>query len=109
MADFESRKNFNSSFTGLITTSVIFCVLGGICLVGFETLRQLKRLPTLSFRSFRDEKKKQLRRDKRRKERRGRKLILKRTGAEKDLVDDDDDDEEEAEAEVAKTGDDQQR
>jgi hypothetical protein len=52
MADFAARKNFNSGFTGLITTSVIFAVIGATCLVGFETLRQLKRLPHVHFRGF---------------------------------------------------------
>ena len=107
MADFESRKNFNSSFTGLITTSVIFCVLGGLALIGFETLRQLKRLPHLSFRSFRQEKDKEKRRANRRNQRNGRKLnkvLIKRSGGEKDLAKDDDEEEEDAAA-TATTGD----
>ncbi|KDN44067.1 hypothetical protein K437DRAFT_274687 [Tilletiaria anomala UBC 951] len=54
MADFAARK-INPGFTGLISTSIIFFVIGGVCLVGFETLRQLKRLPRLHFRSFRNQ------------------------------------------------------
>ncbi|KAK0547677.1 hypothetical protein OC846_004765 [Tilletia horrida] len=42
----------NTTFLGLATTTAIFAAIGGVCLVGFETLRQLKRLPTTHFRSF---------------------------------------------------------
>lgn len=44
MADYKAR-NFNTAFSGLITTVVIMAVVGTCCLVGFETLRQMKRLP----------------------------------------------------------------
>lgn len=51
MADFHSR-NFNTSFSGLITTVIIMGAVGGACLVGFETLRQMKRLPGKRFVPF---------------------------------------------------------
>lgn len=52
MADFESRRGINTSFKGLSTTVGIFAVVGGICLVGFETMRQLRRLPRVAFVPF---------------------------------------------------------
>jgi hypothetical protein len=56
MADFESRRGINTSFKGLSTTVGIFAVVGGICLVGFETMRQLRRLPRVAFVPFRKRK-----------------------------------------------------
>ncbi|PWN50853.1 hypothetical protein IE53DRAFT_368546 [Violaceomyces palustris] len=51
MGDFQER-NFNTGFQGLVTTTAIFCAVGGTCLVGYETLRQLRRLPTVRFTKF---------------------------------------------------------
>lgn len=51
MADFEDR-NFNTAFTGLITTTGIFAVIGGACWIGFEVLRQMRRLPNTHFAKF---------------------------------------------------------
>ncbi len=54
MSDIQSR-NFNTGFRGLITTAAIFAAIGGVALIGFETLRQLKRLPHVHYRSLRAE------------------------------------------------------
>ncbi|KAK0535913.1 hypothetical protein OC834_001357 [Tilletia horrida] len=43
----------NTTFLGLATTTAIFAGIGGTCLIGFETMRQLKRLPHVHFRSLR--------------------------------------------------------
>lgn len=51
MVDYEGR-NFNTAFSGLITTVAIMGAVGGCCLIGFETLRQMKRLPRKRFVSF---------------------------------------------------------
>ncbi|MCO5590615.1 hypothetical protein L7F22_044586 [Adiantum nelumboides] len=51
MADYQSR-DVNVSFKGLTTTVAIFGVIGSICLIGFETLRQLRRLPKVGFVPF---------------------------------------------------------
>ncbi|CAO1636976.1 unnamed protein product [Sympodiomycopsis kandeliae] len=48
MVDYGER-NFNTDFSGLITTVIIMAVVGGVCLSGFETLRQMKRLPDRHF------------------------------------------------------------
>ncbi|PWN32848.1 uncharacterized protein FA14DRAFT_110789, partial [Meira miltonrushii] len=44
MADLYSR-NVNTKFSGLTTTVALFGVVGGLAIVGFETLRQMRRLP----------------------------------------------------------------
>ncbi|CAD6901065.1 unnamed protein product [Tilletia controversa] len=41
----------NTTFLGLATTTAIFAAIGGTCLIGFETMRQLRRLPTVHFAS----------------------------------------------------------
>lgn len=51
MADFESR-DVNTSFQGLTTTVALFAAIGAICLTGFEVMRQLRRLPKVSFVPF---------------------------------------------------------
>ncbi|CAO1613033.1 unnamed protein product [Parajaminaea phylloscopi] len=56
MADYKER-NFNTAFSGLTTTVIIMAVVGACCLIGFESLRQLKRLPRRRFVEFWKEKK----------------------------------------------------
>lgn len=51
MADADS-KHFNTSFQGLITTCVIFGVVGSISAITYESLRQLRRLPKTRFTKF---------------------------------------------------------
>lgn len=51
MADYASRY-VNTSFKGLSTTVGLFAIIGGICLIGFETMRQLRRLPQVAFVPF---------------------------------------------------------
>ncbi|UZJ54928.1 hypothetical protein CBS101457_004248 [Exobasidium rhododendri] len=55
MADYASRQ-VNTSFKGLTTTVAIFAAVGSICLIGFETMRQLRRLPKASFVPIRKQK-----------------------------------------------------
>jgi len=43
----------NTTFLGLATTTAIFAGIGGTCLVGFEVMRQLKRLPSVHFTTLR--------------------------------------------------------
>ncbi|KAE8222855.1 hypothetical protein CF319_g4016 [Tilletia indica] len=42
----------NTTFLGLATTTAIFAGIGGVCLIGFETMRQIKRLPNVQFASL---------------------------------------------------------
>ncbi|EPQ28682.1 uncharacterized protein PFL1_03985 [Pseudozyma flocculosa PF-1] len=51
MSDFEG-KNFNTGFQGLVTTAAIFAGVGGAAIIGYETLRQLRRLPKVEFVRF---------------------------------------------------------
>lgn len=51
MADINDR-NVNTAFTGLLTTVAIFGGVGAICLIGFETFRQFRRLPNVHFTRF---------------------------------------------------------
>ncbi|TKY85905.1 hypothetical protein EX895_005446 [Sporisorium graminicola] len=51
MADAD-RRTFNSSFQGLVSTCVIFAVVGGISAITYESLRQLRRLPRTRFTKF---------------------------------------------------------
>jgi len=51
MADYASR-DVNTSFKGLTTTVAVFAAIGSICLIGFETMRQLRRLPKVSLVPF---------------------------------------------------------
>ncbi|PWZ02394.1 hypothetical protein BCV70DRAFT_205050 [Testicularia cyperi] len=44
MGDLNNR-NFNTSFQGLVTTCAIFAGVGGAAAIGYETLRQYRRLP----------------------------------------------------------------
>ncbi|KAN0061715.1 hypothetical protein ACQY0O_005707 [Thecaphora frezii] len=55
MSDFEER-NFNTGFQGLVNTSAIFAGVGGAAIVGYEVLRQLRRLPRVQFVKFWKEK-----------------------------------------------------
>jgi hypothetical protein len=58
MADYASR-DVNTSFKGLTTTVAIFGAVGSICLIGFETMRQMRRLPNVSFVPIRNRKARQ--------------------------------------------------
>ncbi|PWN18768.1 hypothetical protein BCV69DRAFT_62337 [Microstroma glucosiphilum] len=51
MTDYADR-NFNTEFSGLATTVAIMGGVGGACLLGYETLRQMKRLPRRSMVKF---------------------------------------------------------
>ena len=45
-------RNFNTGFQGLVTTTAIFAAVGGAAIIGYETLRQLRRLPRVEFVKF---------------------------------------------------------
>ncbi|CBQ73188.1 conserved hypothetical protein [Sporisorium reilianum SRZ2] len=51
MADLNERT-INSSFQGLVSTCVIFAVVGSISAITYESLRQLRRLPRTRFTKF---------------------------------------------------------
>lgn len=51
MADLNSKK-INTNFQGLITTVVIFAAVGGVSVVTYETLRQVRRLPRTRISKF---------------------------------------------------------
>ncbi|CDS00941.1 hypothetical protein [Sporisorium scitamineum] len=51
MADAKERT-INSSFQGLVSTCVIFAVVGSISAITYESLRQLRRLPRTRFTKF---------------------------------------------------------
>lgn len=51
MADLPERQ-INSNFQGLVSTCVIFAVVGSISAITYESLRQLRRLPRTRFSKF---------------------------------------------------------
>ncbi|SNX84519.1 uncharacterized protein MEPE_03228 [Melanopsichium pennsylvanicum] len=51
MAD-ASERSINTSFQGLVSTCVIFAVVGGISAITYESTRQLRRLPRTRFSKF---------------------------------------------------------
>ncbi|KAJ9478986.1 putative transmembrane protein [Pseudozyma hubeiensis] len=51
MADLKERQ-INSSFQGLVSTCVIFAVVGSISVITYESTRQLRRLPRTRFTKF---------------------------------------------------------
>ncbi|SPO25460.1 uncharacterized protein UTRI_03120_B [Ustilago trichophora] len=56
MADLDGRnadgRGINSNFQGLVSTCVIFAVVGSISAITYESLRQLRRLPRTRFTKF---------------------------------------------------------